>query len=91
MYAALAAIPKNPKMPAIMATTKKITVQRNIKGDLMNENNCDLFTKSNYLPVRMAHENEQFDEKNFFQNKEPWNFGKITQQFDKLDSDTVAP
>jgi hypothetical protein len=54
-------------------------------------NNCDLFTKSNNLPVRMANENEQFDEKNFFQNKESWNFGQITQHFDKVDSDTVAP
>jgi hypothetical protein len=29
--AAPAAIPKNPKMPAIIAITKKITVQRSIK------------------------------------------------------------
>ena len=35
MDAAPAAIPKNPKTPAIIAITRKITVQRNIKKGLL--------------------------------------------------------
>jgi methanethiol S-methyltransferase len=91
MYAALAAMPKNPKMPAIMAITKKITVQRNIKDDLVNENICYPFTQSNFLPIRWLMKMNSLMKQIFFQNKESWNFGKITQHFDKLDSNTVAP
>ena len=37
MPAAPAAMPPNPKMAAIMATIRKMTVQRNILIDLLNE------------------------------------------------------
>ncbi|HEX4374247.1 MAG TPA: hypothetical protein VHZ50_13180 [Puia sp.] len=86
IYAALAAIPKNPKMPAIIAITKKIIVQRNIKVDLMNEKHLliELANQIFCLFAWLMKMNSLF-KKYFFKTKKPWNNGKISQHCSNQD------